>query len=74
MKINFKKLSDTAIAPTKGHYNDAGFDLGIICENANYGEDVYYTEKLFDITNAVSEIDVAVSHPEDTRYRTDRSR
>ena len=27
MKINFKKLSDTAIAPTKGHYNDAGFDL-----------------------------------------------
>ncbi len=24
MKINFKKLSDTAIAPTKGHYNDAG--------------------------------------------------
>ena len=119
MKINFKKLSDTAIAPTKGHYNDAGFDLyadedvtlaygetkaiatnialelpdgymadvrprsgltrdtalrvqygtvdagyrggiGIICENANYGEGVYYTEKLFDITNAVSEIDVAV--------------
>ena len=27
MKINFKKLSDTAITPTKGHYNDAGFDL-----------------------------------------------
>ena len=119
MKINFKKLSDTAIAPNKSHYNDSGFDLyadedvvlaygetrviatnialelpdgymadvrprsgltrdtalrvhygtvaagyrggiGIICENANYGEDVYYTEKLFDITNAVSEIDVAV--------------
>ena len=27
MKINFKKLSDTAIAPTKGHYNDEGYDL-----------------------------------------------
>ena len=27
MKINFKKLSDTAIAPKKGHYNDSGFDL-----------------------------------------------
>ena len=119
MKINFKKLSDTAITPRKANYNDAGFDLyadedvtlaygetkaiatnialelpdgymadvrprsgltrdtalrvqygtvdagyrggiGIICENANYGEDVYYIEKLFDITNAVSEIDVAV--------------
>ena len=119
MKINFKKLSDTAITPRKANYNDAGFDLyadedvtlaygetkavatnialelpdgymadvrprsgltrdtalrvhygtvdagyrggiGIICENANYGEDVYYTEKLFDITNAVSEIDASV--------------
>ena len=27
MKINFKKLSDTAIAPNKSHYNDSGFDL-----------------------------------------------
>lgn len=27
MIIKFKKLSDTAITPTKGHYNDAGFDL-----------------------------------------------
>lgn len=119
MKINFKKLSDTAIAPTKGHYNDAGFDLyadedatltygetraintnialelpdgymadvrprsgltrdtalrvhygtvdagyrggvGIICENANYGEDVYYTEKLFGVANAKSDIDFSV--------------
>ena len=119
MKINFKKLSDTAIAPTKGHYNDSGFDLyadedailaygetkaiatnialelpdgymadvrprsgltsktalrvhygtvdagyrggiGIICENANYGEDVYYTEKLFGVANAKSDIDFSV--------------
>ena len=119
MKIHFKKLSQTAIAPNKSHYNDSGFDLyadedvtlaygetkaittnialelpdgymadvrprsgltrdtalrvhygtvdagyrggiGIICENANYGEDVYYTEKLFDITNATSEIDASV--------------
>ena len=27
MKINFKKLSDTAITPRKANYNDAGFDL-----------------------------------------------
>lgn len=27
MKINFKKLSDTAITPKKANYNDAGFDL-----------------------------------------------
>ena len=27
MKINFKKLSDTAITPLKANYNDAGFDL-----------------------------------------------
>ena len=27
MIIKFKKLSETAITPTKGHYNDAGFDL-----------------------------------------------
>ena len=27
MKINFKKLSETAIAPNKSHYNDSGFDL-----------------------------------------------
>lgn len=27
MKIKFKKLSDTAITPTKAHANDAGFDL-----------------------------------------------
>ena len=27
MYIKFKKLSETAITPTKGHYNDAGFDL-----------------------------------------------
>ena len=27
MIIKFKKLSNTAITPTKGHYNDAGFDL-----------------------------------------------
>ena len=27
MKINFKKLSDTAIMPKKANYNDAGFDL-----------------------------------------------
>ena len=27
MKINFKKLSQTAIAPNKSHYNDSGFDL-----------------------------------------------
>ena len=119
MKIKFKKLTESAIAPYKAHANDAGFDLfadeditlaygetkaiqtnialelpdgymadvrprsgltrdtalrvhygtvdagyrggiGIICENANYGEDVYYTEKLFDITNAKSEIDVTI--------------
>ena len=119
MKINFKKLSQTAIAPNKSHYNDSGFDLyadedatlaygetkavatnialelpdgymadvrprsgltrdtalrvhygtvdagyrggiGIICENANYGEDVYYTEKLFGVANAKSDIDFSV--------------
>ena len=119
MKINFKKLSDTAITPRKANYNDAGFDLfadedvtlmygetkaiatnialelpdgymadvrprsgltrdtalrvhygtvdagyrggiGIICENANYGEDVYYTEKLFGVANAKSDIDFSV--------------
>ena len=27
MFVKFKKLSETAITPTKGHYNDAGFDL-----------------------------------------------
>ena len=27
MKINFKKLSSTAITPKKANYNDAGFDL-----------------------------------------------
>ena len=27
MKINFKKLPDTAMAPKKGHYNDGGLDL-----------------------------------------------
>lgn len=27
MKINFKKLSNTAITPKKANYNDAGFDL-----------------------------------------------
>ena len=27
MKINFKKLSETAITPKKANYNDAGFDL-----------------------------------------------
>lgn len=27
MIVKFKKLSETAITPTKGHYNDAGFDL-----------------------------------------------
>ena len=27
MKVNFKKLSQTAIAPNKSHYNDSGFDL-----------------------------------------------
>ena len=27
MKIHFKKLSQTAIAPNKYHYNDSGFDL-----------------------------------------------
>ena len=27
MKINFKKLSSTAITPRKANYNDAGFDL-----------------------------------------------
>lgn len=27
MKIHFKKLSQTAIAPNKSHYNDSGFDL-----------------------------------------------
>ena len=52
---------DTAL---RVHYGtvDAGYrgGIGIICENANYGEEVYYTEKLFDITNAVSEIDVEV--------------
>ena len=119
MKINFKKLSDTATTPRKANYNDAGFDLyadedvtlaygetkaiatnialelpdgymadvrprsgltrdtalrvqygtvdagyrggiGIICENANYGEDVYYTGKLFGVANAKSDIDFSV--------------
>ena len=27
MLIKFKKLSQTAIAPNKSHYNDSGFDL-----------------------------------------------
>ena len=26
MFVKFKKLSETAITPTKGHYNDAGFE------------------------------------------------
>ena len=52
---------DTAL---RVHYGtvDAGYrgGIGIICENANYGEDVYYTEKLFGVANAKSDIDFSV--------------
>jgi dUTP pyrophosphatase len=39
MEINFKKLSDKAVEPTKAHDSDAGFDLSVAKITTEIGED-----------------------------------
>lgn len=54
MKIRFKKLSDKAIAPTRAHATDAGYDLCSTKITTEVGEDaklviVYHTDLAIEI-------------------------